>query len=134
MTTPAAANCYLAQHLLEMEGKPYAVFNPHDKPVEALPVIFGFNNGGSRDWWCATLIAEDGTRLGGHVCSHESYMYYDLGILEGTRPDRHEEFKKHYPDGYRMAFVPHSEVNKCEPLMEAFKLNQKQAEAAESKP
>lgn len=45
MTTPAAANYYLAQHLLEQEGKPYAVFNPHNKPVESLPVIFGFNNG-----------------------------------------------------------------------------------------
>lgn len=37
-------------------------------------------------------------------------MPHDLGILEGARPDRHEEFKKHYPDGYRMDFVPMTEV------------------------
>lgn len=132
MTTPAAANYYLASHLLEQEGKPYAVYNPHNKPVESLPVIFGFNNGGSRDWYSAVLIAEDGTRLGGHVCSHEGYMRHDLGILEGTSPDRHESFQKHYPEGYRMAFVSHAEVKQCEPLLKAFKLNQLQAAAEQS--
>ena len=127
MTTPAAANFYLAQHLLEMEGKPYAIFNPHNKPVETLPVIFGFNNGGSAGWYSAQLIAEDGTGLGGHVCSHESYMYHDLGIFEGTRADRHDDFKKHYPDGYRMAFVPYAQVKQCEPLLKAFELNKAMA-------
>ena len=57
MTTPAAERLYLAQHELEMEGKPYAVFNPHDKPVEELPVIMGFNNGGSDGWYSGCLIA-----------------------------------------------------------------------------
>jgi hypothetical protein len=123
MTTPAAANFYLAQHLLELEGMPYAIYNPHDKPVESLPVIFGFNNGGSQGWYSAVLIAEDGTCLGGHMCSHEGYMRHDLGILEGTRPDRHEHFKKHYPDGYRMVFVSFDEVPSCEPINKAFKLN-----------
>jgi hypothetical protein len=37
-------------------------------------------------------------------------MPADLGILEGTRPDRHEEFKAHYPDGYRMEFVGYEEA------------------------
>lgn len=132
MTTPAAANYYLASHLLEQEGKPYAIYNPHNKPIESLPVIFGFNNGGSRDWYSAVLIAEDGTGLGGHVCSHEGYMRHDLGILEGTRPDRHESFQKHYPEGYRMAFVSHYEVKQCEPILKAFKLNQLQAKAEQS--
>lgn len=123
MTTPAAANYYLAKHLLEWEGAPHAVRNPHNKPVETLPVIFGFNNGGSSDWWHATLIAEDGTGLGGHICSHEGYMRHDLGVIEGSRPDRHEDFRKHYPDGYRMAFVSLNEVKTCEPLLKAFELN-----------
>lgn len=123
MTTPAAANLYLAQHLLEMEGKPYAIYNPNNLPVGSLPVIFGFNNGGSSSWYSACLIAEDGTGLGGHICSHEGYMRHDLGILEGTRPDRHEAFKKHYPEGYRMAFIPYEEVKNCEPLKLAFERN-----------
>lgn len=133
MTTPAAARLYLAQHLMEMEGKPYAVFNPHNKPVDDLPVIFGFNNGGSSGWFSAQLIAEDGTGLGGHICSHEGYMRHDLGILEGTRADRHETFRKHYPDGYRMAFVSHDEVEQCQPLLKAFELNKLQAEKAGAK-
>lgn len=124
MTTPAAARLYLAQHQLEMEGKPFAIYNPHNKPIEELPVIIGFNNGGSEGWYSAVAIAQDGVSLGGHCCSHEGYMPHDLGVLEGTRPDRHEEqYQKHYPDGYRMAFVPHKEVKNCEMLQEAFRLN-----------
>ena len=132
MTTPAAANYYPAIHLLKMEGKPYAIFNPHNQPVESLPVIFGFNNGGRPGWYSAQLIAEDGTGMGGHLCSDEGYMLHDLGILEGSRPDRHKSFQEHYPDGYRMAFIPASEVEACEPLLNAYKLNQEKAAQAKN--
>ena len=58
-------------------------------------------------------------------------MMHDLGILEGTRQDRHDkDFKKHYPDGYRMAFVPSSEISDHEKLNKAFELNKKLAEKA----
>lgn len=123
MTTAAAARLYEAQHRMEMEGKGWAVFNPHDRPLAELPIIYGFNNGGSRDWWHAQLIAEDGTGLGGHLCSAEGYMPHDLGILEGTRPDRHETFRQHYPDGYRMAFVPYADVDGHPALKLAFERN-----------
>lgn len=120
MTTPLAEKLYLAQHLHSHEGKPYAVYNPDNLPVESLPVIFGFNNGGRAGWFSALLIAEDGTQLGGHCCSHEGYMVADLGIIEGTRPDRHDDFKKHYPRGYRMVFVGYKDVDGCEDLQKAF--------------
>ena len=81
------------------------VFNPHGKDEKELPVIYGFNNGGPEGWMHAQLIAEDGTTLGSHLCSSEGYMPHDLGIVAGSRPDRHEHFRKHYPDGYRMEFV-----------------------------
>jgi hypothetical protein len=86
------------------------MFNPHGKPVEELSVIYGFNNGGSSGWYSAVLISEDGVQLGGHICSHECYMRHDLGIMEGTRPDRHETFRNHYPNGYRMEFVGYSDL------------------------
>lgn len=126
MTTRAAARLYLAQHLLEVEGRPIAIFNPHEKPVEELPVIYGFNNGGSPGWYNAMLMADDGTNLGGHLCSHPAYIPHDLGILEGSRPDRHETFREHYPDGYRMEFVPGGAdaVRGHEGLMAAYALNQ----------
>lgn len=130
MTTPAAAALYLAQHLYEWEGKGYAVYNPHDRPIAELPMIYGFNNGGSPQFLSAVLLAEDGTHLGGHICSAEGYMPHDLGVLEGSRPDRHEHFKAHYPDGYRMDFVPAAEVRTHPGLSIAYERNQaKRAEA-----
>ena len=131
MTTQKAAAHYLAAHEHEMENKGWAIVNPHNRPVPELPIIYGFNNGGSTGWYSAELIAEDGTSLGGHACSHEGYMPYDLGILEGTRPDRHERFLKHYPSGYRMVFVGYEDVRDHEGLSAAIELNRKQAEAAE---
>ena len=116
MTTPVAAASCLAQHRHELRGRKVSVHNPKNKPVDELPVIFGFNNGGSPGWLDAILIAEDGTVLGSHCCSHESYMPHDLGILEGTRSDRHETFREHYPDGYRMQFVGYSDLQDCAPL------------------
>lgn len=106
-----------------------AIFNPHDQPIDDLPIIFGFNNGGPSGLLSAVLIAEDGTGLGGHCCSHEAYMPGDLGVLEGYRPDRHEGFRKHYPDGYRMEFVSYDDVKDHKALTEAFRLNQEMAAA-----
>ena len=133
MTTPAREGLYRAQHNVAMEGKKAAIYNPHNKPAWELPIIYGFNNGGSSGWYSAQLLAEDGTGLGGHICSHECYMPADLGILEGTRPDRHEHFKAHYPDGYRMEFLPFEVAKEHEGLKKAFELNDKKREAAERK-
>lgn len=128
MTTKAAAALYEAQHIYAHEGRPVAVFNPHSHPLSELPVIYGFNNGGDCCFLGAVLIAEDGTGLGGHACSSEAYMPADLGILEGTRPDRHETFREHYPDGYRMEFVGAAKVKAHPGLMDAYRRNQTAAE------
>lgn len=126
MTTPAAERLYLAQHLYDTEGLEVTIFNPHNKPPEELPVIMGFNNGGRSGWYSAVSIAEDGSVLGGHCCSHEGYMRNDLGILKGTRDDRHkDDYQKHYPNGYRMEFVPTDMISSHVKLQEAFRLNKK---------
>lgn len=124
MTTKAAEKLYLATHLHSVESKGYAIFNPQSKDLYYLPKIYGFNNGGRDQWYEGILLAEDGTYLGGHLCSHERYMEHDLGILEGSRPDRHESFKKHYPDGYRMDFIGLNEVDGHEGLRMAYQRNQ----------
>jgi len=122
MTTEAAAALY--------EAHGYAVYNPHGKPLSELPVIYGFNNGGSSGWLSAVLIAQDGTTLGSHCCSSEGYMRHDLGIFEGVRDDRHETFRAHYPDGYRMDFVGYDDALTHEGLNAAFAANKaKEAEA-----
>ena len=132
MTTERAAIAYLAEHMETWGGKGYAAYNPHGKIVDDLPVIYGFNNGGSAGWYHGTLIAEDGECLGGHICSHEGYMPHDLGVLDGSRADRHDLFRAHYPDGYRMDFVPATDVLEHPGLDAAFKLNQAKREQAES--
>lgn len=129
MTTRTAEALYLAQHLRAVEGRGWAIYNPHGRPADELPVIYGFNNGGSPSWYSGVLLAEDGTCLGGHICSNEGYMPHDLGVLEGSRPDRHETFRQHYPDGYRMAFVSHADVAAHAGIAAAYERNQALAAA-----
>ena len=123
MTTPSAAPLYEAQHVHANSHLNVAVFNPQGKALEELPTIYGFSNGGSLGWMSAVLIAEDGTPLGGHLCSSEVYMPADLGVLEGTRPDRHEHFQKHYPEGYKMEFVGYADVDNHLGLLLAIERN-----------
>lgn len=124
MTTKAAEAQYLAEHMGQWGDKKYAVYNPHGKDVDQLPKIIGFNNGGSPGWLNGVILAESGHHLGGHICSHEGYMPHDLGVIEGSRPDRHEDFRAHYPDGYRMDFVPQSMVETDPELEAAYQRNQ----------
>lgn len=114
------------------EKKDFAIHNPHNKPMEDLPFIYGFNNGGQRHFLHAQLIAEDGTPLGSHMCSSEGFMYGDLGILKKTRSDRHEDFKKHYPDGYQMDFITLDQTGSHEGLNKAFELNKQLTEDAKT--
>lgn len=119
MTTPEAAARYLSEHLERMQGKGFAVHNPDGLSLDELPAIYGFSNGGDPDFIQAIAIAQDGTVLGVHGCSHEGYIPHDLGILADTRPDRHETYRAHYPHGYRMEFVPCKDVREHAGLQEA---------------
>ena len=110
---------YVLCHVRGMGDRNVAIHNPNNMPLDMLPRIYGFNNGGYHQWLDAQLISEDGTYLGSHTCSDETYMPYDLGIIEGSRPDRHETFRKHYPGGYVMQFVPYGSFNLCPGLVEA---------------
>ena len=80
----------------------------------------------------AYAIAEDGTGLGSHWCSNESYVLGNLGVIEGRRPDRHETYAEHYPDGYEMEFVRSSEIDGHVGLQEAIRLNQLQPSPEDS--
>jgi hypothetical protein len=93
------------------------------------PKIYCFSNVVGGGDGIAYAMAEDGTVLGSHWCSHENYVPHDLGVREGARPDRHETYRKHYPEGYEMVFVPSAEVSTHEGLQKAFELNHKQTEA-----
>ena len=128
MTTETAARAYLAEHMSRWGSRGFAVYNPLGKPVEELPFILGWNNGGSAGFLIACLLSEDGESLGSHACSAEGYMPHDLGMLAGSRPDRHETFREHYPDGYELEWV--DDPRNHEGLMAAYELNQAMAKAA----
>lgn len=99
----------------------YAVFNPKNQPELNLPIIYAFNNGGryADGNVLGVLISESGFLLGSHVCSNESFMLKDLGVLSGSREDRHETFREFYPNGYRMEFVSEKDVENHEGLQKA---------------
>lgn len=94
------------------------------------PKIYCFSNVRGGGDGIAYAIAEDGTVLGSHWCSHEIYVPGDLGVTEGSRPDRHKAYAEHYPDGYEMEFVPARDVLSHPGLSEAVRLNEMQAENA----
>jgi len=113
-----------------MSSSPFAacpyeveVFNPNNLPIEELPTIMAFINVGSPGWFKALAISEDGVVLGAHICSADYYVPNDLGVIRGTRPDRHEKYRNHYPGGYRMEHVRSAEIEAHEKLQNAFTLN-----------
>lgn len=105
------------------------VYNPQNVEPSGLPVIYAFSNARDGDG-VAYAMAEDGTVLGEHWCSAEGYVLCDLAVLPGWREDRHEHYRKHYPNGYRMEFVAIRELKSHAGLMAAWKLNQEAGERA----
>jgi len=85
--------------------------------------VFGFCKGGYGVYYA---LSEDGYNLGSHLCSHEGFAKDDLGC-DGSRPDRHKNYKEIYPDGYEMVFVPDSEVSTNEAVQRAIRLNKEEA-------
>lgn len=70
--------------------------------MTALPKIFVFCNGCSPQWHNFVAIAEDGTGLTGHVCSHHGYAAHDMGVNENGW--KRDIYAKHYPDGFEVEY------------------------------
>ena len=94
--------------------------------------IYAFSAVGGGDG-IAYAIAQDGTVLGSHWCSHDGFVPGDLGVTPGSRLDRHEHYAKHYPDGYEMEFVRSDKIETHAGLQEAIRLNNLQPEESEDK-
>jgi len=71
-----------------------------DQQDASLPAVYLFSTADSGAGM-AYSIAEDGTVLGEHFCSHRGYMRHDLH----DRPDRLETIRAYYPDGYRLVVL-----------------------------
>lgn len=74
--------------------------DPVPAAAESLPAIYLFSNARNGDG-AAYAMAEDGTVLGQHWCSHWGYMKHDLH----DRKDRREACEAHYPNGYRLVVL-----------------------------
>ena len=71
--------------------------DPQDSSLPAVYLFSTADNGAGM----AYSMAEDGTVLGEHFCSHRGYMRHDLH----DRPDRKAAIEAHYPDGYRLVVL-----------------------------
>lgn len=90
--------------------------------------LYLFNNGSTFEGCnnCYSM-ADDGTVLGNHICSHDNYMLHDLH----DRKDRLETIKKHFGnEPYEVELIPSNKVESHQGLAEACRLNQLQGEAA----
>lgn len=91
------------------------------------PKIFVFENSGAgTDWIGGVALAESGHHLGSHISSHHNWFLHDMGL---TSDWKHDEYKKHYPDGYELVHV--KDPRNHEGLKAAYALNQKLAKEAE---
>ncbi len=108
------------------------VVNPEGKDEAELPRIYVFING-----WMAgpvpVAVSADGYGLGSHACSSEGFIPSDMGLYEGSRPDRHEAYLKHYPQGYVMEYVPDFDIAGHEGINEAIRLNNERGVVEEEK-
>lgn len=90
---------------------------------QSKPAIYLFSNSVDGDG-VAYAMAEDGTVLGSHFCSHWGYMRHDLH----DRPDRKQVCEEHYPDGYHLVVLGQREL----PPQDVLDRNRAQGEAANS--
>lgn len=86
------------------------------------PKIYVFSSADGREGACFAM-AEDGTVLGSHWCSSQNFALHDLGVIKGSRPDRHDHYRQHYPGGYEMEFIPADQLESHAGFQKAFKLN-----------
>lgn len=100
----------LADELIEIDRKhgvshDYSVLRvPTVEARKAMHKIYIFNNGGSREWYSAVAIADDGHCLAQHICSHEGFMAHDTGITSNWK---HENYNEHFGEGnWELEWVP----------------------------
>jgi hypothetical protein len=74
--------------------------------------IYVFNNGGSPGWYSAVAVCECGAALAGHICSHESFMAHDMGLVGDWK---HDVYRAHLDvvhggGEWSLVWVPTDEV------------------------
>jgi hypothetical protein len=67
-----------------------------------LPKIFCFIHGVNNIGCFPVALAEDGEALAGHCSSNVGFARHDIGF---TSDWKHDEYSKHYPNGYELVWL-----------------------------
>ena len=89
--------------------------------------IYCWINNPSPDFMGVLAMADDGVVLAQHISSHKAWAMHDIGI---TSDWKHDEYRKHCPDGYELEWVDNPETH--EGVQAAYALNQAAREEAEA--
>jgi len=95
-----------------------------------LPKIYVWCNSCQPQWHHAMAMAEDGTHLASHICSHHGFIPGDVGINPGGW--KRDLYEAHYPGGFEVVWIEDARTGKCPGLDHAYELNQVMGAAAEA--
>lgn len=127
----APSECYGTLAKLEawherggLQGKPTA--STASDTSNAKPKIFAFvNSGAGTDMQMVLALAEDGACLAQHCSSSHTWAKHDIGA---TSDWKHDEYRKHYPDGYEVVWL--DEPGESVELARAYLKNHQAREAS----
>lgn len=143
--------------MYKLPGRQHSYASKHLQHVpEALPRIYVFDNTNQHEWHHGIAIAEDGVCVAQHCSSTLWFCMTDMGmpidataavVNEHARDDdttqdyrefkvtpfsyfKHDLYKKHYPNGYILEWIPRDQIESHEGLTAAYKKNQELPEPA----
>lgn len=73
-------------------------------------------------------VAEDGHCIGQHLSSNVMFSQHDMGF---TSDWKHDNYSKHYPDGYELEWIDEENLNNHQGWLDALKLNKELAKKEE---
>ncbi len=70
-------------------------------------------------------LTEDGHCIGQHLSSNMFYSKHDMGL---TSDWKHDNYSKHYPDGFELEWINEEDLDNHQGWLDALKLNKELAE------
>lgn len=83
------------------------------------------NSGKGTDWIITIALCEDGHCLATHCSSNDYWAKHDIGINSDWK---HDEYKKHCPEGYELVWIDDPASSK--EVDDAYQKNQELAKQA----
>lgn len=99
---------FVAKH---RHGKPIdpLIYNPAHRPIDELPVIYGYVSGANPKGCLCLAVSSDGDYLGNRWCTSPEFMAYDLSLAIDGGCQMIKFYLERYQNGFRCVAVPHGE-------------------------